>query len=445
VTRPVGDLTAHRLHRLVAQEQVRARMPSLVAGVVRDGALMWSGSHGEYTGGPAPSTDLQYRIGSITKTMTGVSVMQLRDEGLLDLGDRLEQHLPGARYGDATIRSLMSHSAGLPSEPPGTWWERSPGVAFDDLAAAVADSPAPLPPGHQFHYSNLAWALLGEVVARLRGGSWWEQLEHRVLRPLGMGRTSYLPQPPAATGYSVTPFADTLTEEPATDTAAMAPAGQVWSTIDDLSRYVAFLLGGADDVLARSTLEEMAIPQSGSQATGLAVGHGLGMQLVSAGSGTLVGHGGSMPGFLAGLYVDRVRQTGAMTLANGTSSMRNLPVALLETLEELEPASPPAWVPVDSVSDPVAEVLGVWHWGNTGFTFGYTGGEIVVAALRGGAVAYKFRLREDGTFVGTEGYHLGEVLHVVRDPDGGISHLECATFVYTRTPYDPHAPIPGGS
>ncbi len=337
----------------------------------------------------------------------------------------------------------MSHAGGLPSEPPGTWWERSPGVAFAELAAALEDTKAPLPPDQQFHYSNLAWALLGEVVARHRGGAWWEQVEARILGPLGMRRTSYLRQEPAATGYSVHPFADTLAEEPAMDTGAMAPAGQVWSTLEDLATYVEFLLHGRDGVLSGSTLAEMAIPQSGSEATGLAGGYGLGLQLVAGGSGTLVGHGGSMPGFLAGLYVDRRRETGAAVLANGTSGMRMLPVALLDILEEHEPAFPRRWRPAATVPEPVTEVLGVWHWGNTGFTFSYTGGEVVVTGLRNGVLAYKFRLREDGDFVGTEGYHLGETLHVVRNRDGSVNHLECATFIYTRVPYDPRSPIPG--
>ena len=138
----VTDLTARRLRALVAKEQAAARMPSLVAGVVRDGELVWSGSHGGHTGAGAPSSDTQYRIGSITKTMTAVLVMQLRDEGLLDLNDRLDEHLPDVGYGDRTIRRLLSHSSGMQSEPPGSWWERSPGVKYDELAAAVNEAKA---------------------------------------------------------------------------------------------------------------------------------------------------------------------------------------------------------------------------------------------------------------------------------------------------------------
>ena len=110
MTEQVTDLTARRLQGLLAADQANGRLPSLVAGVVRDGALVWSGGQGSRTGGDAPSADTQYRIGSITKTMTSVLVLQLREEGRVDLGDPIGRHLPGIDYGDRTIRTLLSHS-----------------------------------------------------------------------------------------------------------------------------------------------------------------------------------------------------------------------------------------------------------------------------------------------------------------------------------------------
>ncbi len=349
MTDAVADLTARRLHALVAQDQSAGRLPSMVAGVVRDGALVWSGAHGDHTGGPAPTADTQYRIGSITKTMTAVLVMQLRDEESLDLSDRVDKHLPGIGYGDRTIRALLSHSSGMQSEPAGPWWERSPGGGFAELAAAIDDAQAPFAPGHTYHYTNLAFGLLGEIVARHRGGTWWEQVQERILVPLGMTRTSYSPQRPAATGYSVHHFAGTLTEEPAQDTGAMAPAGQAWSTVSDLARYAAFLVEGHDGVLARTTLDEMTIPQSGTLVGGASGGYGLGLRLAVGGSGMVAGHTGSMPGFLAGCFVDRVRRTAALCLANGTSGLRaeGLPLDMLSILEELEPTVPDAWTPAE--------------------------------------------------------------------------------------------------
>ena len=105
------------------------------------------------------------------------------------------------------------------------------------------------------------------------------------------------------------------------------------------------------------------------------------------------------------------------------------------------------WVPTATVPDPVADVLGVWFWGNTAFELRWhtdrTGGRLEVHSLAMQNREDVFELR-DGRIVGVEGYHRGETLHVVRRDDGAVSHLDCATFVYTRTPYDPDVPIPGG-
>lgn len=261
-----------------------------------------------------------------------------------------------------------------------------------------------------------------------------------------MTRTSYLPVPPHATGWSVHHFANTLTVEPAFDAVAMAPAGQVWSTVADLGRYAGFLVAGHDDVLSRATLEEMATPQAASRAGAMTAAHGLGFQIGRGGSGAVFGHTGSMPGFLAGLFVDPVRRTGAVVMANATTGLRcaGLAVELLETLEAAEGTLPPPWRPVVSVPAPVEEILGVWHWGNTAFAFAWDGREVVVTKLPGTVTVHRFAPREDGSFLGTVGYHHGEVLRVVRHEDGAVSHLVCETFVYTRVPYDPAAPVPGG-
>ncbi len=433
--------TGRRLLAVLAAEQAAGRLPSVVGGVVRDGELVWSGAWGEPTG-----PDVQYRVGSITKTMTAVLVLQLRDEQRLRLSDPLSSVLGGVPYGDRTLRALLSHSSGMSSEPAGAWWERSPGRPFEDLAAATDPSLAPFEPGATYHYSNLGYGLLGEVVARLRGRTWWQCVQERVLAPLGMTRTSYLPQPPAATGWSVHPYAGTLDEEPATDTGAMAPAGQVWSTVSDLARYAGLLLGEQPDVLAPDTLDQMCTPQSGTLAGGLTGGYGLGLRLLPGGSGSLVGHTGSMPGFQAGLFVDRPRRTGAVVLANGTSGLKAERVvpALLAALEAAEPSLPGPWRPATEVPPAVADALGVWHWGNTAFVFEWDGSRLLSHPLGSGAVTDAFVLRDDGALVGAGGYHHGETLHVVRRADGSVSHLVCATFVYTRTPYDPEVPVPGG-
>jgi CubicO group peptidase (beta-lactamase class C family) len=438
---PVAPGTARRLLSKLATIQVEGRLPSIVAGVVRDGGLVWSAGYGDVPGDPV---EVQYKIGSITKTMTAVLILQLVDEGQLRLDEPVSSVLGDVGYGDRTIRALLAHNAGLQAEPRGSWWERSEGGSFDDLAAANDGSGAAFPVGRQFHYSNLAYALLGEVVAQLRGETWWESIEARILGPLGMNRTSYHAQGVHAQGYSVHPYANTLTPEPHPDTGAMAPAGQLWSTITDLARYAVFLLEGSPDVLSRDRLDEAMTPQSGAPESGVTYAHGLGFQMFGGGSGTLVGHSGSMPGFVATCFVDRPRRTGVVAFSNAMSGMgaQTTAATLLEELERSEPTVPTVWKPITTVRPEFADLLGVWHWGNTAHVFELEGDDLVVR-LRGN-VQYRFRVSR-GRIVGTEGYHSGEELRVLRNTDGSINHLDLSTFIFTRVPYDPAAPIPGGA
>jgi D-alanyl-D-alanine carboxypeptidase len=439
----VADLTARRLQAALAAAQSRGRLPSVVAAVVRDGSTVWADSHG----GPAvpghDPLDVQYRIGSITKTMTAVLVLQLVRDGRLGLDDPASVVLGDVGYADRTIRSLLAHSSGMQSEPVGSWWERSAGLSFDELVAANDGSGAVFAPLQQFHYSNLGYALLGEVAARLHDRPWWECVQALLLDPLAMTRTSYLPRDAAAQGYSVHPYAATLVEEPATDTGAMAPAGQVWATIQDLATYATFLLSGHPDVLDETWLGSAFVPQSGEGDAGLAYAHGLGFQMFPGGSGTLVGHSGSMPGFLAACLVDRKRRTGGVVLANATTghSPVALATALVEELERCEPTIARPWTPTVTVPPELEDVLGVWHWGNTPIVFAMEGEQLV--GRKDGEEKYRFRV-VDGRVVGVSGYHAGETLHVVRREDGSVSHLDIATFIHTRTPYDPDAPVPGG-
>ncbi|MGH3360894.1 MAG: serine hydrolase domain-containing protein [Nocardioides sp.] len=436
----VGELTARRLRHRLAEAQVAGMVPSLVAGLVRDSELVWADGYGDVPGDP---TDTQYKIGSITKTMTAVLLLQLVAEDRITLETPVSEVLGEVGYADRTLRQLLAHSGGLQAEPAGSWWERSPGADFDALAGANDGSAAAFETGRQFHYSNLGYGLLGEVVARLRGKPWWECVAERILAPLGMSRTSYQAQGTHARGWSVHPYARTLIGEPLPDTGAMAPAGQVWSTIADLATYAGFLLDGHPDVLPLEGLAGAYVPQSGEENTGLGYAHGLGFQMFVGGSGTLVGHSGSMPGFHAICLVDRRRRTGCVALTNGTAGV---PVAafaatLLAELETWEPTLPPAWTPTATVPDEFADTLGVWHWGATPLVLACEGADLV--ARRDGVEKWRFVARK-GRIIGTAGHFAGEELRVVRRDDGSVSHLDAGTFILTRTPYDPEAPVPGG-
>jgi CubicO group peptidase (beta-lactamase class C family) len=108
----VSERTAGALMARLAAEQSQQRLPSVVAGLVRDGELIWTGGRGKVDG-RTPDADVQYRCGSITKTFVGVCVMRLRDEGRLSLSDTVDRFLTGTGIGELTIAELMSHAGGL--------------------------------------------------------------------------------------------------------------------------------------------------------------------------------------------------------------------------------------------------------------------------------------------------------------------------------------------
>ena len=241
------------LQRRVAVEQADNRAPSLVAAVVRGNEVLWTGERGRVDG-QRPSTDTQYRIGSITKTFVAVLVLRLRDEGKLDLNDPLDKHVPGTSLGHLTVAQLLSHTGGLTSESPGDWWERAPGGDWHALSSSLADRALKHRAGARFHYSNVGFGVLGELVARLRGMNWVDALNTEVLGPLEMNRTTPAPKPPHALGWAVHPYADVLLHEPTPDSGAMAPAGQLWSTINDLARWTRFIGGDTGEVLHPDTV-----------------------------------------------------------------------------------------------------------------------------------------------------------------------------------------------
>ncbi|MFG3549181.1 serine hydrolase domain-containing protein [Streptomyces sp. NPDC047725] len=435
------------LHR-IAVAQSEGRAPSLVAAVVRDGRTVWHGARTSVDG-HGPDENVQYRIGSITKTFTAVLVLRLRDEGLIDLGDRLEKHLPGTGAGDATIAELLAHTGGLAAESPAPWWERTPGSLRPELADVLGEQPLLHPMGRRHHYSNPGYTLLGALVEQLRGAPWEDVLRREVLEPLGLDRTTVRPTAPHAGGWAVHPWADVLLAEPAEDLGRMAPAGQLWSTTGDLARFAAFLVNGADEVLAAETVREMRAPAAPAEAADVADGvtYGLGLQIQYRDGRLLVGHSGSLPGFLANLTIGVEDDVAAVVLANCTSGPLPAGVGadLVRIVAEAEPRIPEPWRPLPDVDASVLELSGQWYWGTQAFVLRLTSaGGVSLEPLSGRGRRSRFRANGDGTWTGLEGYYAGERLHAVRRPDGTVSHLDLGSFVFTRQPYDENAPVPGG-
>ena len=251
--------TSRALARRVAVGQAEGRTPSLVGAVARDGRPAWCGARSMLEG-HEPDGDTQYRIGSLTKTFIAVLVMRLRDEGLLDLADPLGKYLedPGGPAASATIAQLLSHTSGLPSETPGPWWERSPGERCAPGSATSSGRRRIRRPPVPLLQSRLRPARrAGRPAAPARLG---RSAAAGDPRAAGHGPHQRVAQLLHARGFGVHPWADVMQLEPADPTGLLAPAGELWSTAEDLCRFGAFLLGGDDRVLAATTLAEMRAP-----------------------------------------------------------------------------------------------------------------------------------------------------------------------------------------
>ena len=435
--------TRRALAHRVAVGQAEGRTPSLVGAVVQDGRQAWCGARSMIEG-HEPDGNTQYRIGSLTKTFIAVLVMRLRDEGRLDLADPLGKHLDVAPVTSVTIAQLLSHTAGLASETPGPWWERTPGELRPELANILG--PRPHLAGRLFHYSNPGYALLGALIGRLRGQDWHESLRQEILDPLGMTRTTLSPEPPHARGFAVHPWADVMQLEPAEDTGLMAPAGDLWSTADDLCRWAEFLLDGDDRVLAARTLAEMRAPASPPADDAWVGGYGLGLQLFRADGRLLVGHSGSMPGFVATLCVSPQDRVGGIALANVTSGpdISGIAADLVQIVAENEPRVPDRWKPLPEVDQSLLALTGLWYWGPRPYLLRLLADRgLELSPVAGRGRASRFRAEPDGTWTGLDGYYTGETLRLVCGADGAVDHLDVGSFVFTREPYDPGAPSAG--
>jgi CubicO group peptidase (beta-lactamase class C family) len=434
---PAPDALAKDLSRKLRETQAE-RAPSVSAAVVRDGEVIWAEAVGlaNAEDGVAATPEHQYRIGSITKTFTAAAVMQLRDEGKLDLDDRLELHLPGIHHGTPTIRRILAHLSGLQREPYGDIWETLESPDTEQMLAELEQTEQVLAPHERHHYSNLAYSLLGEVVARLSGLPWAEYVEERLFEPLGLVRTAYLPSDPVAQGYLVAPYTETVRREAHHDSRAFAPAGQLWSTATDLCNWITVLAKGREGVLDPKTAEGMWFPQAMWDPEAWTLGWGLGLMLYRRDSGIFGGHNGGMPGHVAGAYIHRRRGIGAAVLVNSGAGANPdlLALQLAELALEALPEEPKEWRPQDPPPPEQESALGRWWSEGSEFVFSWHDGKLEarMAGQPGDRPPSVFEPEGDDVFRTVSGREQGELLRLVRAPDGTVTRLYWATYPFTR-------------
>lgn len=310
-------------------------VPGVSAALVHDQEILWSGGYGEAhpeRGVPATSETV-YSICSISKLFTAIALMQLRDDGLIELSDPVREHLPWFTLEETfpgapspTVEGILTHSAGLPREADLAYWS-TPDLSFptrEEIIEGVSRQETLYRPWRHFQYSNLGLTLAGEIVRALSGQPYDAYVRSRVLGPLGLDDTwSEMPEEHRggrlATGYSDLDRDAERTAMPFFQARGLAPAAGFASTVDDLARFASWqfrLEGDAEEVLHAHTLQEMqrvhyVDPEWDTF-------WGLGFSVRRHDDETLVGHGGSCPGYRSQLVLDMDDEVAVVLMANAS-------------------------------------------------------------------------------------------------------------------------------
>jgi CubicO group peptidase (beta-lactamase class C family) len=295
-----------------------------------------------------------FHYGSITKTLTAIAIMQLRNQGRLSLDDRITQYIPELRqvhdaYGsmdDITLGMLMSHSAGFqdPTWPykQGKPWEPFEPTTWNQLVAMMPYQELLFAPGTRYGYSNPAFIYLARVIEILSGDPWETYVQKNIFNPLGLTHSYFGVTPPylaADRSHNYTRQKDSGGHEFTADNGAdfdpgiTIPNGGWNAPLGDLAIYLGFLTDAThgdaairqlyDSILPHSTLAEMWQPLHPTRDADTAPNESMGLSFFTARSGgvALVGHTGSQAGFLAFLYLNPATGEGLVAAFNTGSDL----------------------------------------------------------------------------------------------------------------------------
>lgn len=328
--------------------------------VLRDGNVLAHHEHGfaDRAGGKPVAERTLFHYGSITKTLTAIAILQLRDRGQLSLDDHVTHYLPELRqvhnpYGsmDAiTIRMLLSHSAGFqdPTWPykQGKPWEPFEPTTWAQLVAMMPYQEILFEPGSRFGYSNPGFIYLARVIEQLTGDPWETYVQKNIFSPLGLSRSYFGVTPyylAADRSHNYTLTRDSAGKEVVRDNGAdfdpgiTMPNGGWNAPLADLATYLAFLTNAThgnpttqvryDTVLKHSSLEEMwrplyptlpAVEETPARSESM----GLSFFVLTRGQVTLIGHTGSQAGFLAFLYLNPANKAAVVAAFNTASDLQ---------------------------------------------------------------------------------------------------------------------------
>jgi CubicO group peptidase (beta-lactamase class C family) len=334
--------------RIFADYQLDNHVPGVVYGIVADGRLVYVKGLGTQELGPKrPVTaDTLFRIASMTKSFTALSILKLRDEGKLSLDALAETYVPEMRdwrypTSDSPrirVRDLLNHTAGFVTDDP--WGDRQTPLPDAEFTALLRTGvPFTRAPGTAMEYSNLGFALLGRIVSNVSGMPYRSYVEQNLLGPLGMTSSGYVvtaaPPERRAIGYRWENNA--WAEEPTMADGAFGSMGGLQTSANDYAKYVAWLLAawpprdGADTgPVRRASVRELGqgsnfvhvrqrYGKSGAGACKLASAYGMGMYVADdCELGTVLFHGGGYPGYGSHVLLLPEYGIGIFALANRT-------------------------------------------------------------------------------------------------------------------------------
>ncbi len=331
------EYTRQYMTWFIKKEMKSRNITGLSIALVDDQRIVWAQGFGyadESREIPA-APDTIYKIGSITKLFTAAAVMQLAEQGRLDIDRPLQAYVPDfsmrSRFPDGkpiTLRDLMTHHSGLPANFLKGMWSRKPGP-YTDVVNLIKNEYVAFPPGLVYSYSNLGYTLLGHAVRNVSGSDYASFVEGSLLHPLYMTHSGFSPAPDWKNSISKAYYKEKEFDEPP---LRDIPAGGLYSTVLDLSRFLQMIFAGGEAqgrrILKPETLSEMLRPQNASVPLDLGFRIGLGWMLSGLGdidiqnAGPVAYQPGTTLAFHSQLIILPRHKLGVVVLSNSSTSAR---------------------------------------------------------------------------------------------------------------------------
>lgn len=273
-TDPVARLSTE-LEPKIKEEVQNGRLPGFAIGVVKNGKLIYAKGFGvaKLGGTQAITSKSLFHMASVTKTFVATAMMQLSEKGKIDLDAPVIRYLPyfklnDERYRTITIRQMLSHTSGIPDTVNYNWDKPEYDAgALERFVRSIADQKLVFAPGEKFAYSNTAYEMLGDVIAKVSGESFEDYVQHNILTPLGMKDSTLLVReanPRLLTSPHVMENNKVVVSKIFPYNRAHSPSSTLYSSIEDMSRWaIANLNHGELDakrILKRETIDLMWRP-----------------------------------------------------------------------------------------------------------------------------------------------------------------------------------------